>query len=121
MKGGGGAWSNESMLTSFWKKEWRMREPSMVKLFVSKACSNLLPTRENLHRRHIVSDPLYPICSLETKTVGHVLWSYTFTRGVWMDYTKTLQKSTSDETNFAMIVNKLTGILTSIEIQVLPL
>jgi hypothetical protein len=109
------------MLTSFWKKEWRIREPSVVKLFVSKACSNLLPTRENLHRRHIVFDPLCPIRSLETKTVGHILWSYTFTRGVWMDCTKTLQKSTSDETNFAMIVNKLTGILASIEIQVLPL
>ena len=41
-----------------WRKLWRLNVPPKVRMFLWRACSNVLPTRENLHRRRVQVDPL---------------------------------------------------------------
>ena len=52
--------TNEAM-TALWKAVWKIRGSSVVKAFLLKACRNILATKENLHKRHIVDDQLCPI------------------------------------------------------------
>jgi hypothetical protein len=43
-----------------------------VKMFLWKACSNILPTKEKLFERRITDDPL---CGLATESVGCIICS----------------------------------------------
>ena len=38
---------------STWRRIWKLNVPPKVSTFIWRACSNCLPTRENLHRRWI--------------------------------------------------------------------
>ena len=38
-----------------------------------RACQNILPTKDNLVKRKIIQDPLYPICGLEPETSFHIM------------------------------------------------
>ena len=42
---------------TIWRRLWRLNVPPKVRMFVWRACSNILPTRDNLHRRRINIDP----------------------------------------------------------------
>lgn len=61
--------------SDIWKGIWNLKVPNSEKHFMWRACHDILPTRENLMKRKIASDPLCPICSLEVETVSHILWS----------------------------------------------
>ncbi len=65
-----------------WKIIWKLKVPRVIHLFLWRACNNILPTKENLLRRKIVSDPTCPLCGRETETSGHVLWSCDAARAV---------------------------------------
>ena len=77
-----GSCSKGYMLTSLWNKIWRIKVPRVLTLFLSQACNNVLPTKDNLFKRKITNDPLCPVCMMEVEMVGHVLWSCTTTRDV---------------------------------------
>jgi hypothetical protein len=72
---GKGACSKGSTIEKVWRTIWKIKGPRVVHLFLWKACQNLLPTKANLYRRHINSNPLCPICGIEEETLGHILWS----------------------------------------------
>lgn len=84
--------SDGEQMATLWKSLWKVRGPPVVKLFLWKACKNILATKENLYRHRIVSDPLCPICGLETETVGHILWRCGSAKDVWRESTRKLQK-----------------------------
>ena len=95
--------SGSQPMTSQWTAVWKIREPPVVNMFLWKACRDILATRENLHRRKITPDPLCPICGREAETVGHILWSCGSAKDVWLESTRKIQKSTSDEVDFSTI------------------
>jgi hypothetical protein len=43
-----------------------------VKIFLWKACDNILPTKENLFKKGIVLDLKCPICYLEAEDLMHI-------------------------------------------------
>ena len=47
---------------SVWRKLWQLNVPPKVRMFLWKACSNILPTRENLNRRRVQVDPMCGMC-----------------------------------------------------------
>jgi hypothetical protein len=98
--------SNNSM-EDLRKDIWKIRVPRAVALFLWKACTNILPTKENLNKRGIASDPLCPVCGLVPETMGHVLWSCPAAKDVWLENMMRIQKSTCDEDDFINIVEKL--------------
>lgn len=108
--------SKEVELNALWKTIWEIRSAPMVKMFMWKACREILPTKERLHHRPITADPLCVICGSEIETVGHVLWACRSARDVWMEVSRTMQKCTSDVDDFRVILHKLACKLEDIEV-----
>ena len=59
-----------------------MKVPNKLKIFAWRACTNSLPTLDNLVKRKIVS-PICPRCKREPETVIHALWSCETLGPVW--------------------------------------
>jgi hypothetical protein len=58
----GGQCSHVKKDNGVWKTIWKMGVPRLVKLFMWRACQNLLPTWVNLTKRRVIDDQLCP-CS----------------------------------------------------------
>jgi hypothetical protein len=85
---------------------WKLRIPNAIKMFVWKACCNILPTRVNLKRRKIIEND---ICTRNVETARHVLWDCVSAQDVWSDSKQVLQKSCCDGDNF-MAANQLENV-----------
>ncbi|XP_050255150.1 uncharacterized protein LOC126701050 [Quercus robur] len=84
-------WQNEELSQprifdidrNFWSSIWKIKVPRKIKHFIWKACSNSLPTKENLLKRKIVQDSVCQRCSNGSEDVVHLLWSCDDLREVW--------------------------------------
>lgn len=47
----------------FWKRLWSLQViTNVVKIFLWHACVDALPTKMNLYKKHVITDPLCPFC-----------------------------------------------------------
>ena len=83
-----------------WRKLWKINVLPKVSMFLWCACSNILPTRENLHRRRVQVDPRCQICCQQPETVGHLLWECPLARNVWAQCRGGIQKCQNDLCDF---------------------
>lgn len=93
-----------------WKTIWKLKVPRVIHLlffFLWRACNNILPTKENLMRRKIVSGPTCPLCGRETETSGHALWSCDAARAVWSESPRAIQKCAIEANDFSYIFSHL--------------
>jgi hypothetical protein len=90
-----GSCSYEEHSKRLWKIVWKVEVPTVAKVFLWKACSNILPTKLNLFRKGIVPDALCPICDLYEETVKHVLWTCEAAKDVWSACRIRIQKMCS--------------------------
>ncbi|KAL3813976.1 hypothetical protein ACJIZ3_015244 [Penstemon smallii] len=74
--------SNEVHLND-WKWLWSIKLPNKIKIFLWRACRNLLPTRSNLVKRKIIDVDKCVICGSDTEDVIHCLLSCQLARQVW--------------------------------------
>lgn len=69
------------------KKLWsglrRMRVPNKVKTFVWRACTESLPTLDNLAKRKVVPSNRHTSCNREPETVVHALWGCENVKEAW--------------------------------------
>jgi hypothetical protein len=86
-----------------WKTCWSMRVPNAIKMFLWRACHNLLPTKVNLLKRGICDNSFCPICLSENETVEHIIWECPMANDVWGEAPIKLQKSTYLGGNFSQI------------------
>ena len=70
---GEGECSTKGIKERMWKVLWKLNCPRVVHLFLWKACNNILPTKANLSKQGVTQDDKYPICNLETESIGHSL------------------------------------------------
>ena len=56
-----------------WKSMWSLNTPPKVWNFLWRACSNILPTRDNLCKKKVQLDPLCAVCNQQSETVSHIL------------------------------------------------
>jgi hypothetical protein len=75
MELGGCGSSGQNTENLVWKTCWKMKVPNAVKMFLWKACHNLLPTKANLAKRGVIPASTCPLCEREEETVEHILWS----------------------------------------------
>uniref|UniRef100_A0A2N9F767 RNase H type-1 domain-containing protein n=1 Tax=Fagus sylvatica TaxID=28930 RepID=A0A2N9F767_FAGSY len=75
--------SNSSQLTKIWNSIWSLQVPSKVRHFLWHSCHDSLPTKENLHRRHILDDARCESCKLSVETTLHALWNCPSIELVW--------------------------------------
>jgi hypothetical protein len=71
-----GEGSDRSGYSKIWKSIWRLTVPNSVKVFMWRACNNLIPTKGSLQKRGIVKDSFCIFCNQEREDVKHVLWDY---------------------------------------------
>lgn len=61
-------------LRKFWKYIWQMNVPHKVLHFTWRSYKNILPTKDNLLRRKIVTDGCYEECCEDVESSGHLFW-----------------------------------------------
>lgn len=63
--------STDSSLHVFWKKLWRLPTPHKVRHFAWRACRDILPTKDNLQQRRVLSENLCDECGTVTESSSH--------------------------------------------------
>ena len=71
---------------------WQLNVPSVVKMFIWRACHNSLPTKMNLYRRGVCDNTQCPICLQDAETIEHIVWECPSSNNVWGESTIKLQK-----------------------------
>nr|GMC87342.1 uncharacterized protein LOC109192286 [Ipomoea batatas] len=68
----------ESTNNLHWTRIWKLSIPPKVKNFVWQACSNLLPTTDNLRSRRVDCPPMCSLCAGHQESVDHLLTNCEF-------------------------------------------
>ena len=89
----------------------------VVRVFVRKACLNIIPTKLNLQKRGNVKDSLCPLCKQEGESVEHILWTCESARDVWAKCNSKIQRCATMEVTFASLFTELTDRLDANEMQ----
>lgn len=88
-----------------------------MKQFLCKACHDLLPTRLNLFKKHIIECNLCPVCVREVETTIHAVWCCPASSDVWAESDSPVQKWAVTEMDFMELWNKLNLSLEGDEIE----
>jgi ribonuclease HI len=100
-----------------WKYIWKLNIPNTEKVFFWRACQNILPTRENLKRRKIITDAKCLVCEREVESTAHILWHCLSTQDVWGGASIIFQKSQFQEDDFFKIAEGMMNRCTMDEFQ----
>jgi hypothetical protein len=66
-----------------WKQIWKLKLPAKIKLFLWRLAHNSLPTRMNIHRKHIDLDTRCPVCLRMNEDGGHLFLRCKEVKKVW--------------------------------------
>ncbi|KAL0009992.1 hypothetical protein SO802_005100 [Lithocarpus litseifolius] len=75
--------ANRSLPKSSWKGLWKLKTPSRIKTLLWRANADALPTRANLVKRKVLSDPTCQACGAAQESTLHALWSCPKLSEVW--------------------------------------
>ena len=75
--------SNAEQDEKNWKKLWKVKVPSKLKVFAWRLAKSSLPTGEVRERRHMATSALCPVCNVSTDTWRHSLLDCNMARPVW--------------------------------------
>eukprot|EP00262_Sarcandra_glabra_P009323 TRINITY_DN2349_c0_g1_i3.p1 TRINITY_DN2349_c0_g1~~TRINITY_DN2349_c0_g1_i3.p1 ORF type:complete len:126 (+),score=4.77 TRINITY_DN2349_c0_g1_i3:84-461(+) len=64
--------SSDQFESKVWMAIWRCQVPSKIKGFSWKACKDILPPRQNLHKKMDGIDPICGICGKDKESTIHV-------------------------------------------------
>ena len=100
-----------------WRKIWKLNVPPKVCNFIWRACSNILPTRESLHRRRVNVDGRCELCCQQPESAGHLLWECPFARNVWALCPGKIQKCPNEANDFFLLFKTLVQRLSTAELE----
>uniref|UniRef100_A0A803P2Y9 Reverse transcriptase zinc-binding domain-containing protein n=1 Tax=Cannabis sativa TaxID=3483 RepID=A0A803P2Y9_CANSA len=66
-----------------WNKLWQLHIPPKVHDFLWRSISGYLPTKAQLHTKHVYVDLMCPLCHMAVETIFHVLVDCRFARSCW--------------------------------------
>jgi hypothetical protein len=69
-------------INEMWKLCWSLHVPNAVKMYLWRACHNLLPMKANLFQRGVCDNNLCLICLREEESVAHACWDCLSARDV---------------------------------------
>uniref|UniRef100_A0A2N9INQ2 Reverse transcriptase zinc-binding domain-containing protein n=1 Tax=Fagus sylvatica TaxID=28930 RepID=A0A2N9INQ2_FAGSY len=72
--------------SKFWNAIWAVWVAPKVRLFIWRACRDILPTQTKLFDRNISHSFTCLWCGEEPETCDHVLWCCEFVQHVWREY-----------------------------------
>jgi hypothetical protein len=88
-----GTSSDQSGCTQLWKSLWGLKIPNSSKVFMWRACKNILHTKDNLFKRGVVKDDICFMCGNEGETVMHIIWECPSAVDIWGACRGKIQKS----------------------------
>lgn len=59
--------------SGFWRTIWNLKIPQKTKIFMWRALTNLLPSKDQLRVRRVEVNPFCPVCNLEQESTFHCL------------------------------------------------
>jgi hypothetical protein len=90
-------------IRKFWKNLWKLNIPWKVRHFVCWACSEALPTKQNLSKSKVVLDPVCAKCGGEVETTTLILWECPLANCVWSLSGRKFQKCFVSTEDFQVI------------------
>ena len=103
-----GEGSNPRPSSEIWARIWKFRLPNKIKVFMWRACHNILPTLERLRQRRIIENALCPICMQAPETIIHALWECGAAQDVWASCShRVLQKGLTAQVSVFWLVEEL--------------
>lgn len=87
---------NLSLSKNTWKRLWKLSTPNRTKTMLWPANVDALPTRVNLVKRKVLTDPTCQTCGAGQESTLHALWSCPKLNEVW-DVHFSLLKSNARE------------------------
>ena len=96
--------SSNGVRSTVWKRLWSLSVPNCEKNFLWRACSDILPTRENLFKKKIIMDPTCPLCGREVGSGFPILWQCPSAMSVWSKGCPKIQKSSFVGPDFMQVV-----------------
>lgn len=75
--------SSSNKQQSPWKAIWSLEIPEKVKIFMSRAARNLLPTAQNLWKKKVLSSSWCQRCRRTEESISHALVSCKISKQVW--------------------------------------
>jgi hypothetical protein len=86
-----------------WKTLWALEVPNQVKIFLWRACNDVLPTRVNLSQRKITETKCCLCYQIEEESILHALWTCSVAKDVWGCANSRFQKCSYGGTNFSLL------------------
>ena len=74
--------SNNSKMTAIWKVIWNLQCPNKVKHFMWRACRNVLPTKQCLLHRKLLTEDKCDFCG-DSESSGHILSGCMIAKETW--------------------------------------
>nr|POF25616.1 putative ribonuclease h protein [Quercus suber] len=109
--------SNAATDKRTWKAVWSLNTPLKVQTFLWCACSNILPTCDNLHAKRVQLDSTCLICKQQCETVGHILWECPFACSVWALAKGKIHKSSTSAPDFFLLTRTMVQRLNQTELE----
>ena len=75
--------SNEMQQERAWKKLWKVRVPSKLRIFAWRLARSSLPTGEVREHRHMATSAICSVCNLAVDTWRHSLLECNMAQAVW--------------------------------------
>jgi hypothetical protein len=66
-----------------WKKLWKLNVPQKIRIFWWRAVNNFLPTKLELHRRHVEQGSFSVTCGADGESLYHVAFECPIARRFW--------------------------------------
>ena len=101
-----------------WQKLWALNVSPKDRTFAWRACSNILPTRDNLQRKKVRIEERCELCDHSSETASHILWECPLAKKVWTLVRGKLQKSPASIQDIFMLVRGLFGRLEKKDLEV---
>ena len=76
--------SDNSKMTEVWKVVWNLKCPNKIKHFMWRACRNVLPTKQCLLHRKVLTEDFCDFCG-ESESSGHALWGCVIAKETWAE------------------------------------
>jgi hypothetical protein len=115
----GGQCSHMTKGLEVWKTIWALEVPNPVKIFLWKACHDLLPTRVNLVHKRVVEDKFCPCCTIEEESIFHAIWSCIAARDVWGTKNSCFQKCSCEGPTFRKLFEYCMGRMSREELELM--
>ena len=86
-------------------------------MFLWKAVSNCLPTKDKLHQCRVNVDTWYEFCLHNIETVHHILWECPFAQNVWALFSGRSQKCSNVVSDFFLLFWQMRSKLSQQELE----